>query len=204
MYPFFERLIQQERVRLRAFFSDTKKAFDLLGNTYAPFFFCCALLAGITLPVIALKSGDVVNALLGARGIGVLTSELMRNMWVIVGATAGYIATRVIIARLSGKIFEVFVRMIGMVMRVALLGMSIGVFPLFLFHAGILALWHLCLDKRLRWLMVVGWSGIVVGVFFHLASTVALRVRTMGDAMSVLLVMVATFFVTTMPFLLRK
>lgn len=200
MHPFIAKIITREKAFLKEFQYSLKKAFDLLGNVYAPIFFCTACLMGISLPLFAWKSGGVLNALLGARGVGTLTGELTQGMWMMVIALVVFFVTNVILARLEGRIHEVFMRLAYVCELIVLMLLSASVLSIFFAHAFLLLLWKIFSEKRMQMSIAIVWFLGLVWMFFALATDIALRVSTLGDMVSILAICSLFFCAVTRPF----
>ena len=194
------RIVEREKMNLQEFRFALKKAFDILGTVYAPIFFCAACLAGGALPVAAWKAGDVANALLGARGVGVLTSELTQGMWMIVVALGVFLGGRMLLARLEGKLHEVFTRLALVAEIIALLLVSAHVLVVFIVHALLLGIWTIVNNNHARGILAVVWFLGLVWMFFGLATDVALRVDTLGSMVSILAVCTLFYYAVTRAF----
>ncbi|MEK9156863.1 MAG: hypothetical protein AAB448_01880 [Patescibacteria group bacterium] len=200
MHPFIAKIITREKESLREFQFSLKKAFDLLGNVYAPIFFCVACLMGISLPLFAWKSGGVLNALLGARGVGTLTSELTQGMWMMIVALVIFFGTKMVLTRLEGKMHEVFMRLAYTCELIVLVLLSASALSVFFAHIFLFLLWKICAEKRIRVGIAIAWFLGLVWMFFSLATDVALRVSTLGDMVSVLAICALFFCAVTRPF----
>lgn len=199
MHPFIAAIITREKESLKEFQFSLKKAFDLLGNVYAPIFFCVACLMGISLPLFAWKSGGVVNALLGARGVGVLTSELTQGMWMMIVALVIFFGTKMALTRLEGKMHAVFMRLAYTCELIALILLSASALSVFFTHILLFLLWKICAEKRIRIGIAIAWFLGLVWVFFSLATDITLRVSTLGDMVSILAVCALFFISITRP-----
>jgi len=199
MHPFIAKIITREKASLKDLQFSLKKAFDLLGNVYAPIFFCTACLMGISLPLFAWKSGGVLNALLGARGVGTLTSELTQGMWMMMVALVIFFGTKMILARLEGKMHEVFVHLAYICELIALILLSAGAFSIFFAHILLFILWKIFAEKRIRIGIAVAWFLGLAWMFFSLAADIVLRVSTLGDMVSILAVCALFFCGVTRP-----
>ncbi len=200
MHPFITSLITREKTSLHELQFSLKKAFDLLGNMFAPLFFCAACLMGIALPFFAWKGGRVVNALLGARGVGTLTSELTQNMWMMIIALVIFFAARIVLMRLEGKLYEVFKRLSWIAEIVTLFVFSVSFFSVFLAHTILFLFWEVLQEKRIRTGIALVWFGGLIWMFFSFASDVVLRVSTIGDMVSILAICTLFFCAVTRPF----
>jgi hypothetical protein len=204
MHPFVKQFLDREKEQAQAFQFALKKAFDLLGGMYAPLFFCAACLMGIALPFLAWKSGDVVNALLGARGVGVLTSELTRGMWMMIVAIAIFFGSNLLLTRLQGKMHEVFTTLAYICEIVALLVLSTSATSVFIVHALLIFAWRVFPQKRVRGGIAVVWFLGLAWMFFVLATDVALRVSTIGYMVSLLALTTLFFCAVTRPLFEEK
>lgn len=204
MHQIVVSLLTREKERINAFRFDVKKALDLLGNVYAPLFFCAACLLGLSVPVLAWKSGGVINALLGARGVGTLTSELTQGMWVMIITGAVLLASELILYRLEGKMREVFLSIARIGEIVALLLLSIGTLSLFFSNIVLLFLWNIFESTRIRTGIACIWFLGLSWIFFSLVTDVTLRVSTLGNAMSILLINIFFFGAVTRTFFIKR
>lgn len=204
MHPIISSIFTREKEALQEFQFSLKKAFDLLGNMYAPIFFCAAALLGIALPVFAWKSGGVLNALLGARGVGTLTSELTRGMWILVVALVVFFVANIALSRLEGKMREVFVRLAHVCEIATLLFLSAEFLSIFFIHIILLLVWRLSTQNYLRIGIATIWFLGLVWMFFSLATDVALRVSTLGDMVSILAICTLFFIVVTRQMFQRR
>lgn len=200
MHPRIKNVFDKEYMRIQDLRFALKKAFDILGNMYAPIFFCAACLMGISLPVLAWKTGGVINALLGARGVGVITNELSQGMWVMVIALAIFFASHLALARLEGKMHAVFASLAHIAETLTLLVILVAHFGVFLVHAIMITAWHLVEDKRVRAIIATTWFLGLVWMFFSLATDVALRVSTLGDMGSLVALCTLLYCTTTKKF----
>lgn len=200
MHPIVKRILDKERARAQEFRFALKKAFDVLGSVYAPLFFCAACLMGIAIPVFAWKTGGVINALLGARGVGALTSELTQGMWMMIVALVIFFGGKVLLERLEGKLHEVFMKLAYIAEIIMLLLLSANFFSVFVVHLLLLFVWRMFDHKRIRGGVVVLWFVGLVWMFFSLATDVALRVSTLGDMVSVLAVCALFYCAVTRSF----
>lgn len=193
-------ILDREKASLKDFQFSLKKAFDLLGNVYAPIFFCVTCLMGISLPIFAWKSGGVLNALLGARGVGTLTSELTQGMWMMVIALVIFFGANVILTRLEGKMHEVFMRLAHTCELVVLILLSASALSVFFMHISLFLLWKIFAEKRIRISIAIVWFLGLVWMFFSLATDIALRVSTLGDMVSILAICALFFCAVTRSF----
>lgn len=200
MHPIVKNILERENARAQEFRFALKKAFDMMGNVYAPLFFCAASLMGIALPLLAWKTGSVLNALLGARGVGTLTSELTQGMWMMIVALVVFFAGRLLLARLEGKLNEVFMRLAYIAEIVMLLLLSANVLSVFIVHFSLFFMWRIFEERRVRAAMVTVWFAGIVWMFFSLATDVALRVSTLGDMVSILAICALFYCAVTRPF----
>lgn len=191
------KILDREKASLKDFQFSLKKAFDLLGNVYAPIFFCAACLLGISLPLFAWKSGGVLNALLGARGVGTLTSELTQGMWLMVVALVIFFGTKIVLTRLEGKMHEVFMRLAYTCEIIMLILLSAGALSVFFTNLFLFFLWKIFAEKRIRIGIAVVWFLGLVWMFFSLAADVTLRVSTLGDMVSIMSICTIFFFAVT-------
>lgn len=199
MHPFITKIIAREKESLKDFQYSLKKAFDLLGNVYAPIFFCTACLMGISLPLFAWKSGGVLNALLGARGVGTLTSELTQGMWMMMVALVIFFGTKMVLIRLEGRMHEVFTRLAYTCELIMLILLSAGALSIFFVNLFLLLLWKIFAEKRIRIGIAIAWFLGLVWMFFSLAADIILRVSTLGDMVSILAVCALFFIAITHP-----
>lgn len=162
-------------------------------------FFCVACLMGISLPLFAWKSGGVLNALLGARGVGVLTGELTQGMWMMIVALVIFFGTKMVLNRLEGKMHEVFVRLAYTSELIVLILLSASALSVFFTHIFLFLLWKIFAEKRIRIGIAVVWFLGLVWMFFSLATDITLRVSTLGDMVSILAVCALFFIAITRP-----
>lgn len=200
MHPIVKRLLDKEFARAQEFRFALRKAFDILGNRFAPLFFCAACLMGIALPLFAWKTGGVLNALLGARGVGTLTSELTQGMWMMIIALVVFFSGHLLLARLEGKLHDVFMKLAYIAEIVMLLLLSANVLLVFVTHLVLFFVWRIFEQHRVRAVLAVVWFVGLVWMFFSLATDVALRVSTLGDMVSILAVGTLFYCAVTRPF----
>lgn len=200
MHPIVKRVFDKEYARVQELRYALKKAFDILGNIYAPLFFCAACLMGIALPVFAWKTGGVLNALLGARGVGTITSELSQGMWVMVVALAVFFGAHLLLSRLEGKMHDVFMTLARICEMSALLIYTTTYFGVFVTSVLLFIAWRIFEHVRVRGSIATIWFFGLTWMFFSLATDVALRVSTVGDMVSILAVCVLFYYATTRSF----
>lgn len=199
MHLFLQNVLDRERNEVSTFVLALKKTFSLLGGVYAPLFFCAACLMGISLPFFMWKGGAVIDALLGARGVGILTSELTQGMWVMVCMLALFLVASFLITRLEGKMRDVFMHLAYIAEVITLFVLSLGVIKIFLLNACIFLLWRMFPETRVRMFFTGAFFLCLVWIFFALAADVALRVSTIGDMVSVLGLCTLFFLAITRP-----
>lgn len=200
MHPLAKQILDKEYARAQEFRFALRKAFDLLGSKYAPLFFCAACLMGIALPLFAWKTGSVLNALLGARGVGTLTSELTQGMWMMIIALGIFFAGKILLARLEGKLNEVFMKLAHIAEIFMLFLLSANVLTILVVHIILFAVWRLFEMRRIRAVIATVWFVGLVWMFFSLATDVALRVSTLGDMVSILAICTLFYCAVTRSF----
>ncbi len=192
--------IENEKKNVIALRDALMKAFEILGNMYAPLFFCIACMHGIATPFLVVNGGDMLNALLGSRGIGVLTSEAVANVWMTIVALLIFFITKFFLNKLEGKIFQTFENLTRIVNTCALLIISISSPGIFCMNIFFISAWRLSNKIKIQVTMLFAWIGALTWIVFSLATDIAKRVSTLGDGVAMGAIMTLVLIVTTRDF----
>ncbi len=194
MHPILHRHYERLRDDIRLFQGDVGRALEILGSLHGPLFLCAALVLGILPALFFFEGGILLNALLGARGIGVVTHDVVKNIWITISLAVLVCILHEALLILQGKLRKIFFTIQEIVQMIILgtfivLESSLGLFLIFFSSLGMC----IAVKEYRKYFFILS----VMATFFALSSLsqdVVVRARTIGDAASWIAIVLYIFF----------
>ncbi len=189
MHVNIERIKTQFFLTIDQYRRDLARVIDVLGK-YAPFFLAAAVANGVGVVVGLWYATAGLNALLGARGIGTITSELSSTIWTVIIALVIIFIGQMILARLQGKYRETLLLLRDGVIIFSLLFLltpALYALIIALFAPSFLIIFRS--QKIVQYVIALLTLAVTLQLFFASITSIVLRVTSMGSALRIALAM---------------
>ena len=194
MPEFIDRAKNDLIVEVKRYRADLGRVIDVLGK-YAPVFIIAAVLGGLAIPVLIWQGGSMLNALLGARGIGTSTSELRHAIWFASGTFVVLLMSSIVFSRLQGKYADVLAALRdGVLVFGSLFLLTPALYALLV--ALVAPIFLIVLERypKIRIVVPILLFAISLQILFASTTSIVLRVTSIGTALRIVFaIFVITF-----------